>query len=240
MNMNIFPEFALRPTLFSSSWRKVGGSAYTACTALFVAAASFLPVATSQAAWTNPDTTWPPQASQNWNLSSNWGGTLPTSTTMVYWNVANTTGLINSNTSIARLYQTTGGIWIANGGSLTVSANFEVSKGQLTVENGGSVTATNSKILVGTSGSTKIGPATFSNAGTTTATGLTVAAESQFLMTGGTLATGAAGMQIGFSGSTSASEGKFIQSGGGYLFGINAAAQSGRYIGDQRRFIGCQ
>lgn len=208
----------------SSLVRKTGSSRQRV--ALLLAALGILPLAGAQAGnWINTDQTWPPNpTSQNWGLATNWSG-LPEGS-IVYFNVQTPvnagTSYIDSAFSIARLYMGsstdtaggTRGVWIASGGTLTITTNnfFLYNKGGsqlLNVASGGSLTSAGTTQLGGGGG----GSAILSNSGTYSTVGMNVTVGGEFRMEGGTF-NSTNTVALGVASTTNPNEARFVQTAG--------------------------
>ncbi len=169
--------------------------------------------------WGNTSNSSPPTAAQNWNIGSNWGGgNVPLAT--------DTGGIGNGGVALVNDSETItafvvgnsaagGGLYIANGGSLTITDSNNpfrlINNGPVsgTVEAGGTLSATSGTVGIGTNSTGA--PATFTSAGTVSASYVTVANSGVYNMTGGSLTVSRTygSLLLGGSGA-----GTFNQSGG--------------------------
>jgi hypothetical protein len=158
------------------------------------------------ATWSNNDATYPPGATQNWNLDGNWNPAVPNGATaiinygsaLIETTVPNITSFLIGNSANANL---TRSLYIASGGSLNVTDTTATAfrlyntagTHQVTVASGGSLSVAGTLANGAGSGSASI----FRSAGTVSVKKFTTAQKASTLITGGTTTIGSDGMEIG-------------------------------------------
>jgi len=181
----------------------------------------FSSVLTAQAqAWSNTNSTFPPDASQNWATGTNWvGNAVPNAGNVTISNggaalvntaVPSVSTVILGNSANASL---THSLYIANGGSLNVTSTaptaFRVISiagvHRVTIESGGSLAVAGTITTTAGAGSTPI----LTSAGTITATALRTHSNAETYITGGSVT-----LSQNFSSIVAGSGGAVQQSGG--------------------------
>jgi len=183
-------------------------------------------VPASAQSWTNTSATYPPEASQNWNIGTNWsGGSVPSGVTSPTMTVNNGFALINSAVPNVSGFTINGtgsgsrGLYIDNGGSLTFTGGDLIvgstaGTGSLTVASGGSLTlAPNRHLYLGGAGNVSL-----TTAGELSISGFAQVDNQDTLnITGGNFTstrTTNAAFLIGTTGSAGTNLGTVVQSGG--------------------------
>ncbi len=186
--------------------------------------------------WSSTDATFPPGASQNWTIGTNWvGDSAPTAASTARIISDGGVALVDSSVTVAQFIMglnanaNGNGLCIDDGGTLNVTLNNTNAFGFRLWNNGpdvrvavaanGTLSVLNSGIQVGSATSGAILPSTFTSAGTVNASFAQVQRDSVYSMTGGTLTLSrnfealTVGRPQGTS-TTSTTEGLFSHTGG--------------------------